>query len=869
MGTINWSSPVSGLWSSAKDWAGGIVPGAGDFAEIPDSQTSTSYTISVAAATTIGGLTMNDAHATLAIYKSLSLYDLAWNFGAVVMHNGGSLSGIITDAYDQTLYVTGSATLNNVLWTEGAAAQVNIEAASGATTAALTIEGGLRVTSSTGGVGTLSVFVPMVFNNVASLNNEYLRIGEIKLINTPKLTLGANETVFAEAITASNGETITNLGTANVGNIVGGSIDNTGSFTVLGTLAGGSVMNTGTLEFSPAAGFNQTFGLARLQATSLYNDGTLETSGVLNMATIGTLKAAGANGQIVLDNGLAILPNPGSTAAFLQEVLAQHVSGTGSWAVGFAGTLNNAGATLTVGAGTTLGEFGDADYWQDSTLSGGTLVLADAGPNHEYTDYLNLKVANAMILADAPVLEVFNATLTGDTVSGVSTVTVQEYNALTASELTINETTFAGGPVDFNVAAATLTLGNNQSVSGDTISLSFGGVLNLGAESTSNVTFDIGNGNLSLSTDTITGTGGLTASTVVTLAGDTVTLSGIQSNAGHITGSIGGIALTGTFTNSATISLTGANLSAVGTGTLLRNTGVISLVGGTLDVSPTQIVNTGQLSVTNGTLQLEGPLNLASLTAIAHPGSYEEISGTFSLGGKVVSLDTEYNPKLSLVNGQITDGTLAIRAHESFIVTSGGNITGAPESALISANIINNGTLSVTAFSNDFVPVLAGAVSGTGTIAVSQQSDLGISGAIGAQQTLVLHSGETSFGLVTQAAEAGFKATISGFAVADQIALAGTVTSAGFSKSSIVATLSNGTTMALHTTSALTGSLSVSRSGSLSILTYESTNSPTALDWHPATNAPQPGSVDLADGALLGLHSPVPGWQPFLHLHAI
>jgi hypothetical protein len=271
-------------------------------------------------------------------------------------------------------------------------------------------------------------------------------------------------------------------------------------------------------------------------------------------------------------------------------------------------------------------------------------------------------------------------------------------------------------------------------------------------------------------------------------------------------------------------------------------------------VSPTQLSNTGSLSVTNGTLQLGGALTVASLSAVDHPGSAEEISGTMSLGGKLVNLDSGYYPTLSQVGGDITDGTLAIRAGHSFS-TAG----------LISAGVMNNGSLLVAPGSSATV---AGSVSGDGTIHVSNNASLGIEGRIGTGETLDLSGGtHNNFGLLTTLAERGFAGTIAGFAPSDQIELAGTVTSAGFSGSSIVATLSNGITLALHTASALTGSISVLPDYKFSILVYASTASAGAGDWGSGGSDAQPGLADSGARAFVDVHALGFDWGPAVHVH--
>jgi hypothetical protein len=81
---------------------------------------------------------------------------------------------------------------------------------------------------------------------------------------------------------------------------------------------------------------------------------------------------------------------------------------------------------------------------------------------------------------------------------------------------------------------------------------------------------------------------------------------------------------------------------------------------------------------------------------------------------------------------------------------------------------------------------------------------------VSAGQTVVFPS-TTQFNFGTDAAAMSFAGTLSGFAVGDLISFSGgeTLTAANFVGSSLAVTLSTGATIALHTASALTGSLTI------------------------------------------------------------
>jgi hypothetical protein len=93
MATIYWGSGVSGTFSTASDWAGGVVPGAGDTAVINAASTS-QYTVSVTSATTVGGLILDQSEAVLAIDSSFTAASISLEAGDLQL-NQGTLSGSV------------------------------------------------------------------------------------------------------------------------------------------------------------------------------------------------------------------------------------------------------------------------------------------------------------------------------------------------------------------------------------------------------------------------------------------------------------------------------------------------------------------------------------------------------------------------------------------------------------------------------------------------------------------------------------------------------------------------------------------------------------------------------------------------------
>jgi hypothetical protein len=144
---------------------------------------------------------------------------------------------------------------------------------------------------------------------------------------------------------------------------------------------------------------------------------------------------------------------------------------------------------------------------------------------------------------------------------------------------------------------------------------------------------------------------------------------------------------------------------------------------------------------------------------------------------------------------------------------------------------------------------------------------------VGPGQTIDFATGSAAIYL-DNSAQQHFGGKIEGFAVGDQVALKGDVTSASFQDHSITATLSNGSIITLATTSALTGSLSVHyfTGPNQSVLTYEPVGA--ALNdfanpglWEPDAGGPSHASAGSA--AWFDPHAHDLGWTAAWHGHVV
>jgi hypothetical protein len=177
---------------------------------------------------------------------------------------------------------------------------------------------------------------------------------------------------------------------------------------------------------------------------------------------------------------------------------------------------------------------------------------------------------------------------------------------------------------------------------------------------------------------------------------------------------------------------------------------------------------------------------------------------------------------------------------------------------------VNNGAVVISdGFSGEVTYTLAGSVSGAGTISLSGSAGYGpalvIGAAFGAKQTLqFLSSSPTQVDLGTAAAQSGFAGTLEGFAVNDSIVFTNAdIIGGSFIGDSIVATLAGGGTIALATSSALTGTLTATEQFGNGTLTFAS--SPTLT--HGQDNgaaAARSGAVPQADAGHGGADWVVP-----------
>jgi autotransporter-associated beta strand protein len=516
---------------------------------------------------------------------------------------------------------------------------------------------------------------------------------------------------YSGATTINSGANLTLTGATKIplSNVVDNGtfdISGNGSTVVQGLTGTNGQVNLGanSLTVVAASGtFSGTLGAGGDTGGFIVGAGTQNFNAVTGNYTGGTTISTGAG--LVLTGGTNIGLSSGVTTAGTFDI-----SGNGNTSIkSLTGSVTgqvNLGAntlTLTAASGTvakgTLGAVGDTGGF---TVSAGTETLINATGNYTGLTTVgsgaNLKLQGATkILASSGVTDngTFDISGNGNTSIKTLTGTGGQVN-LGAKTLTVTAAagTFSGtlGKVGdtggFTVSGGTQTLngttgrysGTTKINAGATLVLSGATDISKSGDVRNNGVFSIGaNGNT-----TITTLSGTTASALVNLDANTLSLSNASSTYAGTIGGTGGLTLV-----SGTETLKGANTYSGGT----------SVLAGTIVVGNNSALGTGTVMMAPG-------------TTMSFLGSDFTVANDIQISG-----DPTFTPPAGTVqtlSGVISDGTSPGTLEMSgagTLVLSGANTYTGPTN-------VNSGTLDVTgsiAFSN--VTVESGAfLTGTGTV---------------------------------------------------------------------------------------------------------------------------------------------------------
>ena len=574
--------------------------------------------------------------------------------------------------------------------------------------------------------------------------------GKLELLNGAEGLLGA---IFTE----NNGEVVVDSTSAiNSGTIRNQNLLRGGGYVDQVIAAGGEIRGESILDIGSLSDFTGTVttitGHVRGQTVDLDSEfdvplgATLESIGVLNLASPGVIRGAGT-----------VDANVTATGSELEGVT---VTGNATLVVGTLngatvnGNVTTSGNSLLTGTSVNIG--GSLSISSDTTsLGNGTVVNAGsdvgiaAGATLGGTGTINNNVNVLGIVAD--VIVTGNATITGGSLNGASingNVTTSGNSLLTGTSVNIggsldmaSGTTTVGNGTLVNVALTT-TLGNTATltINGDGLTTgSFdntaGGTFNLNDSELTVIggTFDQGsvdltvNGPTAAELPTVNITGGATTSNVVDVTignnnrGELNILSGgLVSNAigyiGRLAGSYGTVTVDGigsTWTNSSNL-----NVGNLGTGTLTIETGglvdvaltttigslgTLTINGGTLRTAALDMAG-GSLQLNSGTLNFSSDLqvspgdDLAEVLGVTHTvgiGQQLVVEGTttllttLDLSGGTFSTASLVNP----VPFQFNSGTFNLTGDDLTIGTGGLLGRTLSLSASQTVNVLNNSTV--------------------------------------------------------------------------------------------------------------------------------------------------------------------------------
>jgi hypothetical protein len=576
---------------------------------------------------------------------------LALSSSGVINNTGGTISANTGTVQVNSSTVTGGA----VTLTGGSTLQLNTA----------TVHGGTLTNSATGtievasGVNTLGGTI----NNSAG--------GTFKIDNNATLDL--------------EGGTYSQLGTLQ--------LNSSGNFTEL-VLDGNVTLSGGTVTLSNNS---QNYIFGQFSSNTLNNEETIQGAGQIGHGQMTLVNSGTINSN--QSSGITIQANGGVTNTGTLEA----TSGA-TLALTSTGVVNNTGGTITANTGTL--------QVNSSTVSGGTITLTGAS-----------------------LLQLNTGVIHGGTLTNSSTGTIELASGTNALGGTIN-----------NSAGGILKIDNNAS-----LDLEGGTYSQLGAvqlNSSGNFTELVLNGSVTLSGGTVTLSNNSQNYIFGQISTDTLNNQETIQGAGQIGHGQMTLVNSGTINSNGSAGITiQANGGVTNTGTLeatsgatlaLSSTGVVNNAGGTI------AANTGTLQVTNSTvnggaitltgaslLQLNsGTIHGGSTLTNSSTGTIEVASGTNVLGGTINNsaggiLKLDNNTTLELENGTYSQlGAVQLNSSGNFTeLVLEGNVT------------LSGGTVTMSGNANNFI---FGAVSSD--ILTNQETIQG-AGNIGNGQMGLINSG--------------------------------------------------------------------------------------------------------------------------------
>ena len=668
-GKAEWNNASSGSWATDNNWKDTLsavtsgAPGLAGFA----GDTATFGTVPGAGTVTVSLNGSSPVLATLTFNNSNASYVVAQGSGgSLILNNSGAGATL-----------TGNAGIHTISAPVVLADNLTASVASGTVTVSGAIsESGGSKTLLKNGAGTLVLAGANTYSGLTTANGGVL---ELKTTGAPAISGSLSINSGTVQLDQSN-QIAAGQGVGVAGGVLALQANNN---TVAGvSLASGSITGSGTLtsttDFAVQSGaisasLGGGVGLAKtgvgivvLSGSNVYTGLTSVSGGVLELNTTGS---PAISGSVSITAGTVQLDQNDQIA-----------SGKG---VGVAGGILSLQANSNTVAGVSLTNSG-------SITGSGTLTSTTAFDLESGSVAAHLSGTSGVVK------------------SGVGVVT------LTGSNSYLGGTSITNGTLLINGAG---TLGSTSGA----LSVTSGGILNLGTTTQTVGSTYIGGGTISLGTlnfgSTLTSDGGaigasLAGGGTLTQNSNTLTLSGANSYSG------------GTVVNGGLLQINGA-------GTLGSTTGALAVnLGGTLDLgSTTQTV--GAFTLHGGTVQA-GTLITSGVTStggnvsavLAGSGGLTLTTGVLTLTGANL-----YTGLTDVQGGTLILNTTGSPAIAGNLKVSGGTAQLSQNNEIKTTSVVTvtAGSLNLATFNNTVagVHLLGGSIAGTGgTLASTTPYDL-------------------------------------------------------------------------------------------------------------------------------------------------
>jgi hypothetical protein len=561
MANISWAAAVSGDFTDAADWAGGVVPGAADTAAL-SADGGTPYTVALFA--TDPNQTVNGVQ--IAANATLAIVDSAFNYGAPTLTftatQGGANLGVIEVAGRAALTIGGT--------------MVNAGTIVGVPITGSPDSRGVNSAPQFVFPETLFPTLNLVGNTVLTGGGTIANFASVQTDHAANVVTNVNETVSnVDALDIAVVNDVAGVlfndnlqyGLTNYGNVEGGS-----AYGISGGMVTGAVVNRGTITNNEFDGPLTNFGVIDACGTGgpgiQINYGTIENTFINSITNDGIIVGGSVNSDLAAywtNNKGGLVANAQSTSSFHNYGTFAAIDGTTLTPSSLlTGTIT--GVTIDNGAsGIVLADGGFIDL-ASGTLEGGELETGDGG---------------AVTLGGS----IHSRIVTGDYIPGST-----QPEILTGAIYVI-----AGGMVNLLgslVNSGTLLTGSSVTlgVGATPVTLTGQGAVILGGGAGDEIT-GVNPGAVFTNVDNTISGGGL-------IGGGNGFLSLINQSAGIIVGD-----------DATTLTLDTQGVSIVNAGEI-ANTGT----GGTIIESA--LYNTGDLVADGGTLTLAGAVTGAGIGAI-------------------------------------------------------------------------------------------------------------------------------------------------------------------------------------------------------------------------------------------------------------